>query len=133
MKSNASSNADGAAGSSNPIANVAQAGQAAGKAIGSALGGLFHKKKTDDSQTPASAATPDTATASSPATPVAAPANSDPYAQFVQLAAYTSETISISTAAISPDRFDVPADWKKDIPKPAKKADAEFTCPNPGN
>jgi hypothetical protein len=122
-----------AGGGGNPLNNVAQAGKAIGSSVGNLVGGLFHKKKTDDSQTPASAATPDTATASSPATPVAAPANSDPYAQFVQLAAYTSETISISTAAISPDRFDVPADWKKDIPKPAKKADAEFTCPNPGN
>jgi len=49
------------------------------------------------------------------------------------LAAYTSETTTINTAAISPDRFDVPADWKKDIPKPAKKADAEFTRPKSGN
>jgi hypothetical protein len=124
-----------AGGNGNPLTNVAQAGKAIGSSVGNLVGGLFHKKKTDDSQTPASAAAPpDTASASSPpATPVAAPANSDPYAQFVQLAAYTSETITISTAAISPDRFDVPADWKKVIPKPAKKTDAEFTCPNPAN
>ena len=56
MKSNGSSSADTAAGSPNPITNVAQAGQAAGNAIGSALGGLFHKKKTDDAAPAASAA-----------------------------------------------------------------------------
>jgi hypothetical protein len=134
-KANAAASGDNSAGGSgNPLTNVAQAGKAIGSSVGNLVGGLFHKKKTDDSQTPASAAAPpDTATASSPpAAPVTAPANSDPYAQFLQLAAYTSETITINTAAISPDRFDVPADWKKDIPKPAKKADAEFTCPNPG-
>jgi hypothetical protein len=124
-----------AGGGGNPLNNVAQAGKAIGSSVGNLVGGLFHKKKTDDSQTPASAAAPpDTASASSPpAAPVTAPASPDPYAQFLQLAAYNSETITISTAAISPDRFDVPADWKKDIPKPAKKADAEFTCPNSGN
>jgi hypothetical protein len=136
-KANGTASGDNpAGGSSNPLSNVAQAGKAIGSSVGNLVGGLFHKKKTDDSQTPASAAAPPdtTATANSPsAAPVTAPANSDPYAQFVQLAAYTSETITINTAAISSDRFDVPADWKKDIPKPAKKADAEFTCPNSGN
>jgi hypothetical protein len=135
-KANGTASADNSAGGGgNPLTNVAQAGKAIGSSVGNLVGGLFHKKKTDDSQTPASAATPpDTATASSPpAAPVTAPASPDPYAQFIQLAAYTSETITISTAAISPDRFDVPADWKKDIPKAAKKADAEFTCPNSGN
>jgi hypothetical protein len=135
-KADGTTSADNSAGGGgNPLTNVAQAGKAIGSSVGNLVGGLFHKKKADDSQTPASAATPpDSATASSPpAAPVTAPATPDPYAQFIQLAAYTSETITISTAAISPDRFDVPADWKKDIPKAAKKADGEFTCPNTGN
>jgi hypothetical protein len=133
-KANGTASADNSAGAGgNPLTNVV--GKAIGSSVGNLVGGLFHKKKTDDSQTPASAAAPpDTATASSPpATPPTAPASPDPYAQFLQLAAYTSETTTINTAAISPDRFDVPADWKKDIPKPAKKADAEFTCPKSGN
>src|SRR5450631_2649340 len=47
MKSSDSASGETSAGSANnPMNNVAQAG----KAIGSALGGLFHKKKTDDSQ-----------------------------------------------------------------------------------
>jgi hypothetical protein len=136
-KANGTASGDNSAGgSANPLTNVAQAGKAIGSSVGNLVGGLFHKKKPDDSQTPASAAAqPDTAaTANSPpAAPPTTPANSDPYAQFVQLAAYTSETISINTTAISPDRFDLPADWKKDIPKAAKKPDAEFTCPNSGN
>jgi hypothetical protein len=132
MQSNSSGSADTTGSSANPIANVAQAG----KAIGSALGGLFHKKKTDDATPAASAATtPDTAAASPPnpasaAAPVVAPA---PYAQFVQMASFTTETVAINTDAVAADRFDVPPDWKKDIPKPAKQGNDDFTCPKSVN
>ena len=135
MKSNSSGSTDTAGGSANPIANVAQAG----KAIGSALGGLFHKKKTDDATPAASAATtPDAATASSPPAanpaPAAAPAVApDPYAQFVQMASFTMETVTINTDAVAADRFDVPPDWKKVVPKPSKQGDDDFTCPKSGN
>ncbi len=146
MKANGAAGGDGSAGGNtgNPMANVAQAG----KAIGSALGGLFHKKKAGDSQTAASAAAPsDTAGGAPPASPAAvntAPASpasppsptsgaTDPYAQFVQMAAFTTETVTISTDAIPTDRFDIPPDWKKDVPKAAKQGDDEFTCPKIGN
>ncbi|HEY4969940.1 MAG TPA: hypothetical protein VII35_08545 [Steroidobacteraceae bacterium] len=141
MKSNGSSSADSGAGSPNPIANVAQASQAAGKAIGSALGGLFHKKKADDATPAASSATPpDVAasassapTASPTAAPAAAPLAPDPYAQLVQLAAFTTETVAINTEAVPAGRYDVPPDWKKDVPKAAKQGDDDFTCPKSAN
>jgi len=94
----------------------------AGKAIGSLVGGLFHKKKTDDAQTP-SAAAPAAAVSSSP----------DPYAQYAQLAAFTLETVAITTDAIPAERFDVPPEWKKEVPKASKKGDDEFTCPKSGS
>ncbi len=107
--------------SANPMNNVAQAG----KALGSALGGLFHKKKTEDGQTPASAAaSPDVATTAG---------IPDPYAQYVQMAAFNSETVTISTDAIPAERFEVPADWKKEVPKPSRQGDDDFTCPKTGS
>jgi hypothetical protein len=45
------------------------------------------------------------------------------------MAAFTTETVKISADAIPADRFEVPADWKKDEPKAAKHGDDEFTCP----
>lgn len=141
MKANGAASGDATAGagagSTNPMSNVAQAGKALGTSVGNLMGGLFHKKKTDDSQT-ASAAAPD-ATASAPpaaapaAVPAAAGASTDPYAQYVQMASFTSETVSINTDAIPADRFDVPADWKKDVPKAAKSGSDDFTCPKSGN
>ena len=106
----------------NPAANVAQAG----KAIGNLVGGLFHKKKTDDSQPAAAAgAAPDAAST--------APAAADPYAEYVQMATFTSETVAIDAAAIPADRFEIPPDWKKEVPpKSAKQGDDEFTCPKTG-
>lgn len=133
MKSNASSSADSAAGSPNPITNVAQAGQAAGKAIGSALGGLFHKKKTDDAAPAGGSATPPDAAASASSAPAAAPPVPDPYAQLVQLATFTTETVAINTEAVPAGRYDVPPDWKKDVPKAAKQVDDDFTCPKSTN
>jgi hypothetical protein len=50
----------------------------------------------------------------------------------MQLAAFTSETVTINTDAVPADRFEVPPDWKKDVPKAAKNDDEEFTCPKSG-
>jgi hypothetical protein len=137
MKANGAGSADNSGSSTgNPMNNVAQAGKAIGTSVSNLMGGLFHKKKTDDSQTAASAATPPdtTSPASAPPTPATVAAGAtDPYAQFIQMAAFTSETVTISTDAIPADRFDVPADWKKEVPKAAKKGDDEFTCPKTGN
>ncbi len=119
MKPGDSSSADNSAGgSANPMSDVAQAG----KAIGSALGGLFHKKKAGDE--PAETAAP---------APAAAANSTDPYAQFVQMAAFTTETAAIRTDAIAADRFEVPPEWKKDVPKASKSGDDEFTCPKSGS
>jgi hypothetical protein len=118
MKSSDSATADNpAGGAGNPMNDAAQAG----KALSSALGGLFHKKKTENPPTDTTA----------PASTVANP--TDPYSQFVQMAAFTTETATISTVAIPADRFDVPPDWKKDVPKASKRGDEEFTCPKTGS
>jgi hypothetical protein len=111
-----------AAPNANPLNNVTQAG----KALGSMVGGLFHKKKADDSA-PASAAAP--ADAAAPATPSAP----DPFAKLLPVASFTLETVSISTDAIPANRFDVPADWTKEVPKQIKGGDEEFTCPKQGS
>jgi hypothetical protein len=138
LKANGAGGSDApAAGSSSPITNVAQAGKALGSSVGNLVGGLFHKKKADDSQPAASAAaTPDTSASGTPAaggatsaTNVAAP---DPFAQYVQMAAFSSETVSITADAIPAARFEIPADWKKDAPKTAKQGDDDFTCPKSG-
>jgi hypothetical protein len=93
----------------------------AGKAIGSLMGGLFKKKKTDE---------PQDAGAAAPGGPGATDAKApDPYSQYVQLAGFSIETVSIDTDAIPAARFDIPPDWTKETPKPAKSGDDEFTCP----
>jgi hypothetical protein len=104
--------------SGNPLNNVNQAG----KAVGNFVGGLFHKKKAEDSPPPASAATSD-APSTSP----------DPFAQLTQLGSFTMETVSINTDAISADRFEIPAGWTKEVPKAAKAGNDEFTCPKSGS
>ncbi len=97
----------------NPMGDVKEAG----KAIGSLMGGLFKKKKTDEPQDAAAAGSP--ADAKTP----------DPFSQYTQMAAFSMETISISTDAIPAARFDIPPDWTKEMPKPSKGGDDEFTCP----
>jgi hypothetical protein len=97
----------------NPTAAIAQTG----KAIGSLVGGMFGKKKTADSDAAASPA---------------APNPNDPYAQYTQLAAFNIETVSISEAAVPADRFEIPADWSKETPKPAKSGDDDVQCPKTG-
>ena len=116
-KADGSATADGSSGSANPMADVKNAG----KVIGTALGGLFHKKKTDDASPPGDAPTPPAASAN------------DPYARYVQMASFTIETVSINTDPVPADRFEVPADWKKDEPAPSKKQDDEFSCPKSGS
>jgi hypothetical protein len=45
----------------------------------------------------------------------------------IQAAAITTETTSITEAAIPASQFDIPAGWKLNNPPPAKAH--EFTCP----
>lgn len=111
-------NANAGGNAANPMANVAQAG----KAAAALMGNLFHKKKTDDSQA-----------AQNGAAPPESPAAMDPYVQYSQLAAFSIETLNISTAAVPAERFEVPKDWKKEVPKASKQGDdEEFTCPPAG-
>jgi hypothetical protein len=102
----------------NPMGDVKEAG----KAIGSLMGGLFKKKKTDESQDAAGAAAPGSPAAPDAKTP-------DPFSQYVQLATFSTETVSINADAIPAARFEIPPDWAKEAPKPAKGGDDEFTCP----
>jgi hypothetical protein len=128
-QANGTASADNSSAASNPMNNVAQAGKALGSQVGNLMGGLFHKKKTDDPT--AASAVPTDSTASAPT--AAVPAVPDAYAQYLQLAAFTIETTSISTEAVAADRFEVPADWKKEVPKSAKQGDDDFTCPKTGS
>ncbi len=79
--------------------------------VGAKLGSLFHRKKKDDSQ----AAAGDQGAQSSPADAAAAPAT--PVATgpsgTIPLMTISSELLSISTAPIPANAFDVPADFKK--------------------
>jgi hypothetical protein len=120
--SSSTSTANSSDTSSNPLNNVNQAG----KAVGSFVGGLFHKKKTDDSQAAAPVDAPATVASATPLSP-------DPFALLTQLGSFTVETVSISTDAIPADRFDIPAGWTKEVPKPTKAGTDEFTCPKSGS
>jgi hypothetical protein len=116
--SDTTSAASNSAAPSNPLNDVNQAG----KAVGNFVGGLFHKKKADDSQPPTSTAAPD-----------APPTSPDPFAQLTQLGSYTIETVSINTDSIPADRFEIPVGWTKEVPRPVAKAGSdEFTCPKAG-
>jgi hypothetical protein len=137
VKANGSANTDNSASAAgNPMANVAQAGKAIGSSVGNLVGGMFHKKKTDDAPTAASAAAPpDAATAASASPSTAAPTGApgggaaDPYARFLQMATFTTETVTINADTIPADRFEVPGDWKKEEPKASKQVDDDVTCP----
>ena len=121
-KAKANQSADGDTSTANPLANVTQAG----KAVGQLMGGLFHKKKTDDSQGAASAAGAGDSGTGSGTGQSAAP---DPFAQYVQMAAFTTETVTINTDDIPAGRFDIPPNWTLEVPKPTKGGDDEYTCP----
>jgi hypothetical protein len=83
-----------------PTAPGGLAGQVAGK-----LGSMFHRKKDDSPAAPAAA---------DPAAPVAAPALPD---GLIPLITMSSELVSISTAGVSADLFEVPADFKRTEPR----------------
>lgn len=78
--------------------------------VGAKLGSLFHRKK-DDSQTAASTQGAESAPAAAPAAP-ATPAATGPSGT-IPLMTISSELISVSTAPIPSNAFDVPADFKK--------------------
>lgn len=92
----------------NPAAEIKES-------VGQLLG-MFGKKKSDDSKAPPSATPPrDKA--------------KDPFGNLVELGEFTIETVSVSTDSIPAERFEVPRDWKKELPKAEKNGDDKFTCP----
>ena len=111
------STSSGSSPSVNPLPGVPQAG----KAVANLVGGLFHKKQAAPADASTAAATP-----SAGSTP-------DPLAQYVQMTAFTIETVSINTEAIPGDRFDLPPNWTKEAPKPDKGGSDEYTCPKTGS
>ncbi len=134
-QNNATSGGNSAGGTPNPLADVTQAG----KVIGNVVGSLFHKKKTDDSGSAAGTppagtpGTPPAASATTPAAPAGTSAAADPFAKYMQLATFTTETVSINADSVPADRFEVPPDWKKEAPKPGKPGSDDFTCPKTGS
>jgi hypothetical protein len=86
--------------SSTPSTPGGLAGQMAGK-----LGSMFHRKKDDSQAAPAT---------TDPAAPAAAPALPD---GLIPLITMNSELVSISTAGVSADLFEVPPDFKKTEPR----------------
>ncbi len=90
------------------------AGSAAGAFANKMIGGLFSKKKTE-----AAAPPKDSTAAAAPAAP-----------GMVTVAEMTVETTAINTTPIAADQFEMPADWKKVVPK--EKEMAEPSCPKAG-
>jgi hypothetical protein len=81
---------------------------------GKLIGGLLQKRNAASSSDPAQAA-------------IAANASPPLPDGYVQVIAFTVETTSVSSGAISPDQFELPSGWIKEQPKVAKAN--EFSCP----
>jgi hypothetical protein len=84
----------------------------AASAFGSKLAGGLFKKKTE---TPAPAAGNAAGNALPPG--------------MIQAAQITVETTAINTGVVPPERFEIPAGWKRVEPKAKETASKEFTCP----
>jgi hypothetical protein len=95
------------------------AGSAAGAFANKMIGGLFSKKKSADAPPPK-----DSSAAAAPAA-AAVPAG------MVTVAEFTVETTAISSGAVPPDQFEMPAGWKK-VEPPHEKEMSEPTCPKTG-
>jgi hypothetical protein len=88
----------------------------AASAFGSKLaGGLFKKK----AETPPPAA--------------GSPAENSLPPGMIQAAQLSIETTSIDAAAVPPEKFEIPAGWKRVEPKAKESAPKEFTCPTAGS
>lgn len=92
----------------------ALAGTAAGNLASKMIGGLFAKKNkpADTTAAPASTATP------------------APDAGLTPVAEFTIETTALSSDAIPAAQFEMPADWKKVVPK--HDEEREVSCPPTG-
>jgi hypothetical protein len=128
-------------------------------AVSGALGGLFHRNVNVDTssvggQVASNAAnqTADTATnaaanaagnaagnatagavSSNASAPGGAPTTPTTPSDKVRVVSFSTETISISTATIAADQFDIPAGWQLQVPKAQKEKEQQFTCPTTHN
>jgi hypothetical protein len=84
------------------------------------IGGLFSKKKSADAPPPKDSST------------AAAPAAGAPAPGMVTVAEFSVETTAISSGAIPPDQFEMPAGWKKVVPQERAEKSEEPTCPKTG-
>jgi len=75
------------------------------------LSGMFAKKKKPEAEAASSGKTAE----------AAAPA-------MVTMVQFTTETTAIRTDAVAADRFEIPAGWKRIVPKAAGKEEP-FSCP----
>ncbi len=95
------------------VAGGGVAGDIAARAMssvgGKLLSGMFSKKKKPESEVAAKPAEPE------------APG-------MLTMVKFTTETTAIRTDPVAADRFEVPADWKKIVPKTPGKEEP-FTCP----
>jgi hypothetical protein len=88
----------------------------AANSFGSKLAsGLFKKKADTAAPAPASAT------------------DNGPPPGMLQAAQISIETTSIDAAAVPPEKFEIPAGWKKVQPKAKETASKEFTCPTAGS
>ena len=95
--------ASSSGGSSAPTSPAELANQ-----VGAKLGSLFHRKKDDSQAAASNQGTQAPAATAAPATPVATGPSGT-----VPLMTISSELVSVSTAPIPANAFDVPADFKK--------------------
>jgi hypothetical protein len=51
----------------------------------------------------------------------------------IQAVQISIETTSIDAAAVPPEKFEIPAGWKKVEPKAKETASKEFACPASGS
>jgi hypothetical protein len=94
----------------NPLAGTVFS--SAANAFGTKLAGGLFKKKTE---TPAAAA--------------ASTAENALPAGMIQAAQISIETTAINAAAVPPEKFEIPAGWKRVEPKAKEAASKDFTCP----
>ncbi len=115
----AASSTQGVAGSATDQAVRQATGNSIGGAIAGSAAGAFGSKLVGSlfAKKPA-ATTQSAAPATAPAAAVGAP---------VTLISITTETTAISSDSISGDQFELPAGWKKLVPKPEKEREIE--CP----
>jgi hypothetical protein len=133
---NALGDASQAAGNAAAASTASAAGSAAGAAAGnmaknSAGSSIFSSAANAFGSKLASGLFKKKADAAAPA-PGSAPDTGIPPGM-IQAAQISIETTLIDAAAVAPEKFEIPAGWKKVEPKAKETASKEFTCPASGS